>query len=315
MGNKMNFKKISALLDEINELTARFKRFVDSISSVEETAGNVELELSDLLKKLQHILSTNGYRFTHTGVDSDTGEASTNPNSSIAGQNDPLPGSAPVPSSLKKEMVAFHNSFRDIGNRYSDLAVRINSIDGSALNLHLVLTGIQKRLKSLIKKDSLLSKKAGLNSAAPNTGKIPEHAVIALTWSAEIGVASFTFQRLAGGGCEFEIEGKFLTLSPRLADLLIALSRDHGPSENGLVGWKSIEELEQSVLGPERGWPPKDAAEQKKYRQSIRESILRLRDSFKDAGMNRYLIQGDSRFGYRFALKRRDHSGDAVNPP
>ena len=315
MQRNYNFKEISALLDEINNLKARFKKFVSKISSVEELASNLELELLALLERLQEALSDNGYGAAVFERGKNIKKKLCNRNRLSMEEEDSPARLTPSPAGHHEEMVELYNAFQGLGKRCSNLANRIDSIDGSASNLFSALGGIQKRLKNLINRDMRSLFKTEPFPIPPNMKKIPKDLSDVLALSAEKGVSSLGTKRLANGKAVFEIEGNLLTLPPRLSDLLLALAKDSGPSEDNLVGYKTLEEIAQWVLGPKRGWPPPNRAAREKIHHSTIHSIHLLRKEFRAAGINPYLIQRNRRLGYRFALRRMQESRDSANPP
>ena len=298
------FKAVSALLEELIELIARFNRLVNKISSAEETASTLEFELSKLQQKLKGIVSSNrpgrahakNYSGAASGVIPPDG---LNPAHDVSSARFTAP-----PTNLYEETVEFFNLFQSVGKRHRELSGRINSIDDAAINIDLALRRIQERLKDLIHRDLLPFNKMGISTVPRTNGKLPSHVVEALRWSAESGIAYLGIKRFANGRVEFEIEGTKLTLSPRLAKLLTALAEDIGSSGDDLVGWKSIEELAQRVPGPKRGALATDAEKRKKQRHVILQNIYLLRKSFSIEGMNPFLIQRNPQLGYRFALRR-----------
>jgi hypothetical protein len=305
MQQDKNFKAVSALLEELIELIARFNRLVNKISSTEVSASNVEFELTKLQKRLKEIVSSNKPGRAHARNNSGAESGISPPNGRSPAQDAHSSRSTAPPSNLYEETVEFFNLFQSVGKRYRELSGRINSIDDAAINIDLALRRIQERLKDLINKDLLPINGTGVSPVPRTKGKLPPHVVEALRWSAESGVDSLGIKRFANGRAEFEIEGTKLTLSPRLAKVLIVLSEDIGSSKDDLVGWKSIEELVQRVLDPKHGAFPMDTEKRKKQRRVIFQNIYLLGKSLSIAGMNPFLIQRNAQLGYRFALKRK----------
>lgn len=92
---------------------------------------------------------------------------------------------------------------------------------------------------------------------------------------------------------------KFRLNSPILVDLLVTLTEDSGsgPGNDGLVGWKSAQQLRQR-LGEKRG--------RNLTCHAIAVSIHRLRLALLAAGLNRFLVQTNRRMGFRFARKVKE---------
>jgi hypothetical protein len=303
------FKPLFALREEIKELGLRFKRLVDKISYVEELASNIELELTKHEAMLQHIVSAYRPLFTREKNSANIQQVLFDRDAS-----DGLHASlTPQPAALYEELVEFFNLFLATEKRYRELAGRISSLEGSASNLGLALSGMQERIKAFIQSELEDSNEGGMISVIRRPNRIPAHLLNVLARAAESGVVSINAKRYANGKGEFEIDGRKLTLSPRLADMLIALSKDFGPRSDDLVGWKTLEELAQLVLPPKHGSPPKDSTDQKKIQHRMRQSIHLLGKAFHSAGINPFLIQSNPGLGYRFALRCSQAGPDADN--
>lgn len=310
----MDFKEMSALLAEINEQMSRFKKFVGRLSSVEEIATNLELELSELKQKLMRILSSNGYGRAFPRRSLKFGEKPKDPQDPSVRQSHSPVSPARLSSGLRNEIVEFHNLFQAMGKRYSGLVGRISNVGNSASNLDFALMGILKRLKALIDKGLTPSDVIELLPVPLNTRKIPKRLLDVLISAAEAGVVSLSTKQLSNGRTICEIEGGKFILSAQQADLLMMLAKDPGQSKDDLVGWKSIDEIAQSELGPKRGWPPKDEAALKRMQHTVDQRIHRLRGSLCMAGINPFLIQKNTHLGCRFALRRNHLSEDAIHP-
>jgi hypothetical protein len=298
-----HFKSISSLREEIDELGKRFKRFVSKISSIEEYASNLEYELSDLQVKLQDIASGNKNGFAPTRRITDTIKEPGRPDGSCIAPEDLTAKLRPLPFTLHGELDEFFNLVVGLGKRYRDLVSKINNLDDSASNIFWALSGIQERIMNLINSDLPQTGKHGLVPVSLKQ-RTHKHLLDTLIRSAESGIVSFSAKRFANGCAEFEIEGSKLTLSPRLADLLIALSEDVGQSDDDLVGWKTIAEISQLMLIQKYGPAPKNPSNREKEQHAVQQSIHRLHNQFWLAKINPFLIQRNSKLGYRLALKR-----------
>jgi hypothetical protein len=96
--------------------------------------------------------------------------------------------------------------------------------------------------------------------------------------------------------------GKSFALPPMLADLLAVLSLTGAASDDGLVGWKTIDEV--AILLGKR-------SSRRFSRHAVTQSIYRLRkELFNRGGANPYLIQTNRRRGVRFALRQKGRTSD-----
>ena len=113
---------------------------------------------------------------------------------------------------------------------------------------------------------------------------------------AELGARSLDIKVRSDGQADICIDqdGSF-TLPPVLADLLYVLSIDSGQSSDGLIGWKTLDEV--AILLKKK--------EGKKFtRHSVTQNISRLRKALERGGVNQFLVQTNRRRGARFALRR-----------
>ena len=179
----------------------------------------------------------------------------------------------------------------DIVRRYRSLVTRISSAELLADNIAFELARLESYLKT-----RAFNEPPGDYSPVQrgNSAKFKEH----LRRMAEPGVLSLEIKARTDGLAEVRIDaGKQFTLPPMLADLLYTLSIDSGPTDDDLVGWKTLDEV-AILLSKKIG---------KRFtRHSVTQNIYRLRQElFKRAGANPFLIQTNKRRGVRFALKRK----------
>ena len=115
---------------------------------------------------------------------------------------------------------------------------------------------------------------------------------------AEAGAHSLEIKPRADGLVEVRIDGgKRFTLPPLLADVLRILAIDDGPSDDELVGWKTLDEVAILLT--------KDSGKLFK-RHAVTQNIFRLRKAmFAQGGANPFLIQTNRQRGVRFARRRR----------
>lgn len=119
--------------------------------------------------------------------------------------------------------------------------------------------------------------------------------------AARAGVTAVKFVKQIGGSVLVRVDGgREFELPPALGALLSALAKDTGPSGDGLVAWKSMDEIE-FLLVKKLGRKPS--------RHAIAQNVYRLREALFDrGGVNPHLVQTNRRLGLRFALRRPDPS-------
>jgi hypothetical protein len=112
------------------------------------------------------------------------------------------------------------------------------------------------------------------------------------------GALALEIKLRADGAAEVRIDGgKRFTLPPLLADMLRILALDNGPSNDDLVGWKTLDEV-AILLAKNTGGQVK--------KHAVTQNVYRLRKAmFAQGGANPYLIQTSRRHGVRFARRRR----------
>jgi hypothetical protein len=180
---------------------------------------------------------------------------------------------------------------RDLARRYRSLVAKLSSAELLADQLSLELTRIEKCLeKGVVAETCVVEKICGRESKV----EMKEQ----LLRLAETGAATLEIKARADGMCDVRIDaGKPFKLPPMLADLLAILSLDGGASADGLVGWKTLDEV--AILLAKRSG--------KRFsRHTVTQSVYRLRrELFNRGGANPYLVQTNRRRGARFALKQR----------
>ena len=122
---------------------------------------------------------------------------------------------------------------------------------------------------------------------------------------ADSGVATLEITVRGDGLSDVRVDaGKQFSLPPMLADLLATLAMDGGYSNDGLVPWKTVDEV--AILLAKR-------SSRRVSRHAVTQGIYRLRrELFHRGGANPYLIQTNRRRGVRFALKqKRPRASDA----
>jgi hypothetical protein len=98
------------------------------------------------------------------------------------------------------------------------------------------------------------------------------------------------------GAASAQIDGRApVPLTPLMADLLAILSADNCSSNDHLVGWKSFSDISCSMT---------KRTGKTFTRHAVSQLICRLKERLREFGENKFLIQQNPRFGYRFALRR-----------
>ena len=97
--------------------------------------------------------------------------------------------------------------------------------------------------------------------------------------------------------------GAKMVLAATLARLLIILSTDNDRSDDGVVGWKTFEEV--AILMEKK-------TGRRHSRGAVNQLIYRLRKEFMENGASMDPIQTSRKLGMRFALKRSDSPGVIV---
>jgi hypothetical protein len=120
---------------------------------------------------------------------------------------------------------------------------------------------------------------------------------------ADSGATVLEIKPRSDGSSEVRIDaGRIFTLPPALGDLLSVLSLAGAASDDGLVGWKTIDEV-AVLLGKKSG--------RRFSRHAVTQGIYRLRkELFNRGGANPYLIQTNRRRGVRFALRQKGRARD-----
>jgi len=116
---------------------------------------------------------------------------------------------------------------------------------------------------------------------------------------AKQGAIAVRIETQPDGSVFAHIDGRApVPLPPLLADLLAVLIMDYSSNDH-LVGWKSVADISCS-MSKRTG---KTFA-----RHAVSALIYRLKEQFTRYSENKFLIQRNIRFGYRFALRRSPDS-------
>jgi hypothetical protein len=179
---------------------------------------------------------------------------------------------------------------RDLARRYRALVARISGAELLADSLAFEIA----RLEELIAQGAG-APAAGGAAAAQREGR---RAKDELRQLAESGVSTVEIKSRADGLADVRVDGgKEFQLPPALADLLRVLALDCGPTDDGLVGWKTPDEV-AILLGKVAG--------RRSSRHGVAQNVYRLRrELFERGGANPFLVQSNRRRGLRFALRRR----------
>jgi hypothetical protein len=97
------------------------------------------------------------------------------------------------------------------------------------------------------------------------------------------------------GSTTAQIDGVGFPLPPSVAALLGILKADGGEAPDHLVGWKSVPAIQAAL---------KEGTKQKPSEAAVKQLVYRLRDLLELHLQNRFLVQFDRRYGYRFAMRR-----------
>lgn len=180
---------------------------------------------------------------------------------------------------------------RELARRYRSLVSRISSAELLADSIALDLARIEKCLET-----GALVEPCGDEQTfgRKDKGQLREQ----LRLLAETGAATLEIKPRTDGLCDVRIDaGKQFKLPPSLSDLLSILSLDGGASDDGLIGWKTLDEV-AILLGKRSG--------RRFNRHTVTQSIYRLRkELFNRGGVNPFLVQTNRQRGVRFALKHR----------
>jgi hypothetical protein len=107
------------------------------------------------------------------------------------------------------------------------------------------------------------------------------------------------------GSAFAQIDGRApVPLPPLLADLLAVLIMDYSSNDH-LVGWKTVADISCSMA---------KRTGKTFTRHAISALIYRLKQQLASFGENKFLIQRNIRFGYRFALRRSPDSVTGGDP-
>ena len=185
---------------------------------------------------------------------------------------------------------------RDLSRRYRTLLSRLSSTELLADTIALDLSRIEKCLET-----GTLAVVIG--DEKPALRKERGQRIEQLRVLADSGATSLEIKPRSDGYSDVRIDaGKSFSLPPGLADLLSVLSLNASPNDDGLVGWKTIDEV--AILLGKR-------SNKRFSRHAVIQNIYRLRkELFNRGGINPFLVQTNRRRGVRFALKQRARSLD-----
>lgn len=190
--------------------------------------------------------------------------------------------------------------FRDVKKQLNTLLTKIDQADLLADSLSFDIAALEKFFET--GRMPPVSPQATPGRRQERT-QADEH----LRQLAATGAHSLETKLRADGDFEVRIDGgKRFTLPPLLADVLRILAIDNGPSNDELVGWKTLDEV-AILLGKETGRPVK--------KHAVTQNVYRLRKAmFAQGGANPYLIQTSRQRGVRFAQRRRAVAAITCDP-
>ncbi|HUQ30902.1 MAG TPA: hypothetical protein VM095_02235 [Pyrinomonadaceae bacterium] len=185
---------------------------------------------------------------------------------------------------------------RDLARRHRSLLSRLSNAELLADHIALDLSRLEKCLET---GDSLPIRECQKRTRQQEGGQRREH----LRLLADSGATMLEIKPRSDGFSDVRIDaGKSFALPPMLADLLAVLSLTGAASDDGLVGWKTIDEV--AILLGKR-------SSRRFSRHAVTQSVYRLRkELFNRGGANPYLIQTNRRRGVRFALRQKGRSSD-----
>jgi len=124
----------------------------------------------------------------------------------------------------------------------------------------------------------------------------PDEQQRILQAQAKQGVNAVRIETQPTGAATVQIDGRApVPLTPLLAHLLAILITDNQTSKDHLVGWKTVAEISGSMA---------KHTDKQFTKHAVSQLICRLKDRLRRYGENKFLIQRNIRFGYRFALRR-----------
>jgi hypothetical protein len=185
---------------------------------------------------------------------------------------------------------------RDLARRHRSLLSRLSNAELLADNIALDLSRLEKCLETgELSPVPECEKPARQHEGGPRR----EH----LRLLADSGATTLEIKPRSDGSSDVRIDaGKRFALPPMLADLLSVLSLTGATADDGLIAWKTIDEV--AILLGKR-------SSRRFSRHAVTQSIYRLRkELFNRGGANPYLIQTNRRRGVRFALRQKGRSRD-----
>ena len=185
---------------------------------------------------------------------------------------------------------------RDLARRHRTLLSKLSSAELLADTIALDLSRLAKYLETGAFASACEDEK-------PAGHKERGHRREQLRLLADSGTTTLEITPRSDGFSDVRIDaGKSFSLPPLLADLLSILSLSGSPNDDGLVGWKTIDEV--AILLGKR-------TNRRFSRHAVTQSVYRLRkELFNRGGVNPYLVQTNRRRGVRFALKQKGRSVD-----
>jgi hypothetical protein len=179
-----------------------------------------------------------------------------------------------------------------------DLARRFRMLKDRIARADLLLDAIDQDLATLIESIEAAAR------AHPDIDYIVEsrrsrgRARQSLMQTSKSGVSLLVIIPRPDGLSDVQIDsGKEFTLPPLLADVLTILAMDSDCIDDGLVGWKTLDEV--AILLEKK-------AGRRFNKHSVTQTVYRLRkELFSRGGINPYLVQSNRRQGVRFALRRK----------
>ena len=186
----------------------------------------------------------------------------------------------------------------ELAEEVSTLARELGGAEMKIADAHCRATALEDRLKIAIRTGPAPSPTGG--AADRSLGRVAEMAIQA---QARIGVEHVKITRVSKGANVSVPGHPTIRVSDAEADVLDELVKDDGPSDQGKVAWKTVDDLIRRLKKRGKGDVTPEA---------IRQRIYRLRQIMKAKGLNYHFVESDDEFGYRFAL-RSTRPGDGAD--
>jgi hypothetical protein len=179
-----------------------------------------------------------------------------------------------------------------------DITEKLGKLIAKVKSLQRKISAAEEELDEVLWELLELEREIGGSPAVPAPGRarrVRSREEEILKLMAEAGVATVDLVRLSDS-TELHVDGgRSIRLTHRLAGLMEILIEERA-SDDGLVGWKSLDEV-GALLGRTGGAPLR--------RHAVNHLLYRLRVRLRASGENPFLVQLRKGTGVRFALRRK----------